>query len=394
MKLLVVDIGTGTQDMLLWDSRVSLENAFKMVLPSPTMIVQHQVKSATLRQVPILLTGRQMGGGPSAWAVLEHVRAGLPAYATPDAALTLDDDLARVAADGINLVSEEEALRLPDTVQRVRMGDFDLARIASSFREFGVSLDDLDAVGVAVFDHGAAPPGISDRRFRFDFLDRQIRRRNSLTSFAYRSTEIPPEMSRLTAVSLAAADVPCPLVVMDTAPAAILGATLDPVVAALDRPLIVNVGNFHALAFRLNRGLIEGLFEHHTGEINLAKLEVYLRRLCEGSLQNADVFDDMGHGALVYPSDPLPLGTGDFDVVVTGPRRNLMRAGGSGSMPLTLDPAGHLRPYFAVPCGDMMLSGCFGLLAAMAELLPFAADAIKASLRVDAGGDLPPWELD
>lgn len=65
-----------------------------------------------------------------------------------------------------------------------------------------------------------------------------------------------------------ASNLPVLLLVMDTAPAAVLGATLDPVVAKRERQLIVNVGNFHTIAFRLRSGRIEGVFEHHTGEID------------------------------------------------------------------------------------------------------------------------------
>ena len=38
MKFLTVDIGTGTQDIFLYDSNLDLENGFKLVLPSPTMM--------------------------------------------------------------------------------------------------------------------------------------------------------------------------------------------------------------------------------------------------------------------------------------------------------------------------------------------------------------------
>jgi uncharacterized protein (DUF1786 family) len=179
---------------------------------------------------------------------------------------------------------------------------------------------------------------------------------------------------------------------MDTAPAAVLGATFDPVVAQMDRALIVNIGNFHALAFRLAQGAIEGLFEHHTGEIDSPTLADLLRGLAAGTLRNKDVFDDMGHGALIYQSEPLQLGVGEFDVVVTGPRRAML--GPSRSLPGTTSAPAQtaLRPYFAVPFGDMMLSGCFGLLAAIAELLPQTADTIMSSLHGFTAGDVSPWD--
>lgn len=49
-----------------------------------------------------------------------------------------------------------------------------------------------------------------------------------------------------------------------------------------------------------------------------------------------------------------------------------------------------LRPYFAAPFGDMMLTGCFGLLAAAADLLPDLAPAIRASLYTTGGSSAAP----
>ncbi len=116
-------------------------------------------------------------------------------------------------------------------------------------------------------------PGVSDRQFRFDYLDERIRAKNSLSAFAYRSSDIPKIMTRLQSVADLAGELPCPLVVMDTAPAAVLGADFDPMVATRKQKIICNVGNFHTLAFRLGEKGIEGVFEHHTGEIDLPKLE-------------------------------------------------------------------------------------------------------------------------
>ena len=72
MRILCVDIGTGTQDIFLYDSRLDLENGFKLVVPAPTMMVHRQLKEATRRGQPVVLTGVTMGGGPSHWAVEGH----------------------------------------------------------------------------------------------------------------------------------------------------------------------------------------------------------------------------------------------------------------------------------------------------------------------------------
>jgi uncharacterized protein (DUF1786 family) len=384
MKILTVDIGTGTQDILLYDSRLDLENGFKLVVPSPTMMVHRQIREAARRRRPVLLYGVTMGGGPSQWAAEAHLKAGLPVYATPDAARSFNDDLEKVAQMGIRLVSDDEALQLPQHVLRLRLADFDFHAIARAFDLFGVSLADLEAVAVAVFDHGDAPPQESDRQFRFDYLDRRIRAENRLSSFAYRAEDVPPEMTRLQAVVTSAQGVDAPLLVMDSAPAAVLGATYDPQVAAPQRKLIANLGNFHSLAFRLGPQGIEGVFEHHTGLVDLPRLEHLLRALADGSLTHGEVFDDHGHGALVYSPEALLLGQGMFDVAVTGPRRGLFQ---------TTPAAGGLRPYMAVPFGDMMISGCIGLLSAAADKMPELAEPIRASLN-QAGHGAAPWEIE
>jgi uncharacterized protein (DUF1786 family) len=393
MKILAVDIGTGTQDIFLYDSDLDVENGFKLVLPSPTMMIHRRVKQAIARREPLLFSGHQMGGGPSAWAIEEAVRAGLPVYMTPSAATTLNDEPDKVEALGIKIISPEEAHGLSSFVNRLELKDFDFDLLSKTFLDYGVALSDLAAIAVAVFDHGNAPPGVSDRQFRFDYLDERIRTKNSLSSFAFPSTEIPAIMTRLQSVADSAGELPCPLLVMDTAPAAILGAGLDPVVATRKRKVICNVGNFHTLAFRLGQDGVEGIFEHHTGEIDLLKLETLLYRLADGSLKHQDVFDDMGHGALVYSQDPFEFGRDDFDVVVTGPRRSMFRFGAGGpETELHGPPSPVLRPYFASPFGDMMIAGCFGLLAATADILPELADTIHGSLQERRGRGVAPWD--
>lgn len=381
MRILAVDVGTGTQDILLFDTDLEPENCLKLVMPSPTMSVARVVKEATRRgRQPLLLTGVTMGGGPSHWAVRDHAAAGNPVYATPDAARSFDDDLSKVQEMGVEIVSEDEASRLRagrDGLLHLALRDFDYGMIARAFEAFGLPLQ-VDGVAVAVFDHGAAPPDVSDRQFRFDYLDEQIRSHNRLSAFAFRAEDVPPSMTRLLAVleSAATTGLPgdVPLLVMDTAPAAVLGATLDPQVRQRPRVIVVNVGNFHSLAFRLGPGGIEGVFEHHTGLLDAPKLDGLITALADSSLRREDVFDDHGHGALIYDGEPLPL---DF-VAVTGPRRSLMSR---SSLPT----------YLAVPFGDMMLAGCFGVVRAWADVFPHHCQLILESLGGAERG--APWEL-
>ena len=382
MQLLAADIGTGTQDIYLYNSELDLENNYKLILPSPTMMVYMRVKEATSRKSPLVLSGVIMGGGPSQWAVQAHLEAGLPVFSTQEAAKSFNDDLEKVQEMGIKIVSPDEAAQLArkSGYTNITLYDFDFFAIEQAFSIFGASLNDLEAIAVGVFDHGNAPPDYSDRQFRFDYLDRVIRENNSLASFAYLAQNIPSIMTRLKAVAQTSASLPAQLIVMDTAPAAALGALFDPLVRDT-RPLIVtNVGNFHTIAFRLGGSGIEGVFEHHTGLIDLQKLDSLLASLANSTLRHVDVYNDQGHGALVYDPNPIDIHSQPFGIVATGPRRSMLNQS-------------ILHPHFAAPFGDMMISGCFGLLAAAAKLLPDQGEQILASLTGFGGSGTPPWEI-
>ncbi len=375
MQILTIDVGTGTQDILLFDSERTPENCLKLVVPSPTLLLGRRVSAATAAGQPLLITGVLMGGGPVSWAVEAHHRAGLPIYATPAAARTFNDDLEAVQADlGVILVDSAEAGRLAerDSWAHVEFRDFDYPAIRAAFAQFGLDLEP-DALALAVFDHGAAPPDVSDRQFRMDYLAGRLREDARLSRLAFYAADVPEAMTRLAALARTAQSaLDVPVVVMDTAPAAVLGALDDPVVVRAPAPIVVNVGNFHTLAFQFAGGRFLRLFEHHTGELTQAELTGWLRALADGSIRHEAVFADSGHGALVLDKAPQPLA----HVAVVGPRRALLKDAG-------------LPAYFAVPHGDQMLAGCFGLLRACADLEPGWREPIEASLA--GGSDRSLW---
>lgn len=356
MQILTVDIGTGTQDILLFDSERAPENCLKLVMPSPTLLIGEQVRRATAMKRPLLIQGVVMGGGPVAWAVEAHRRAGLRVLATPAAATTFNDDLDLVQRElGVEIIPDDVARKLAaaDDYAQIHFRDFDYAAIYRAFAAFGYALQP-DGLALAVFDHGAAPPDVSDRQFRMDYLVERLRMDRRLSTFAFRSPAAPPIMTRLVALAETAREqTGLPVVVMDTAPAAILGALDDPVVARHPDAIVANVGNFHTLAFQLRDGEIVRLFEHHTGLLTPAALAAWLRALADGSLTHRAVFADHGHGALTLDEAPLPL---DF-VAVVGPRQALARDAG-------------LPVYHPAPHGDQMLVGCFGILRACADRVP------------------------
>lgn len=375
IRILAVDVGTGTQDILLFESGKTIENCFKMVMPSPTIIIAERIKRATERGQAILLTGVTMGGGPCHWAARDHALAGYAVAVTPEAGRTFDDDLAMVTQMGFEIIDEAEAVRRAEhpNVVHIELQDFDAAAIIRALAAFDVDVR-VDALALAAFDHGAAPPGISDRRFRFDFIAETVHREPNPSAFAYSAAQTPAALTRLRAIAnsasryitLSDSSSEIPLLLMDTGSAAVLGSLEDPLVRQQRDSLLCNIGNFHTLAFHLLDGRITGIFEHHTGEINRAQLEDMLTKLAQGTLTNEEVFNTSGHGALILGQPATNEQRFPF-LAVTGPRREMLR----GSA---------LHPYEATPHGDMMLAGCFGLLRALADHNPRLAPAIEPSM--------------
>jgi uncharacterized protein (DUF1786 family) len=383
MRALAIDVGTGTQDVLLFDTEREIENAFRLILPSPTVLVADRIRSASAAGAPILLRGSIMGGGPSHWAARDHAAAGLPIASTEGAARTFDDDLDAVRGMGIRIVDEAAAAgiaRLPDTVV-VNMGDLRLDAIAAALAGFGVDLGAVDSVIVAVFDHGAAPPGVSDRRYRFARLAERLREEpdGGPAAFAYLAADIPPAFTRLRAAAGAAeawldrhrrSEGHVPVLAIDTGPAAVLGTLDDDDVRgalAEGRPIVaVNIGNFHTLAMRLSPVAdgagsvrIDGIVEHHTGELDGQELAELVVSLADGTVDDDAVFRSMGHGALMRDGWE-PDGQRPF-LAVTGPRRAIL---------VGRDVAGLGLPHPAVPHGDMMQTGNVGGLRALARRIP------------------------
>ncbi len=362
MRILAIDMGTGTQDILLFDSTKPVENNVKMVLPSATEVAARRIRRATRDGRDVVLTGVVQGGGPCSWALEDHLRGGGRAFATPEAALTFDDELDRVTAMGVTLVSADEAGRLEG--EQVVLRDLDLDAIRTALNAFEEP-SGFDGLALGCLDHGAAPAGVSDRIFRFNHLRATVERRNDLLAFASRSDRLPDYLTRARAMCASAAGEG-PVAFMDTGPAAALGALHDPQVAAADERLVLNLGNMHLLAFHLRGRKVASLFEHHTGEVSVDQIETFCRKLADGTLENQEIFASKGHGA--YHAERRDVSSAVPGMVAaTGPQRHRLAAS-------------TLKPYFAAPFGDMMISGCFGLLRGFAEVYPEARDAINSQL--------------
>ena len=336
--ILAMDVGSGTQDILVWRSGRRIENCPKLILPSPTTIISRQVKEATKRGHHLFLFGHTMGGGASTKAVREHISAGLKVFAMEKPALTFHDRIEKIVSMGIEIVDRKPSV---EPLTQLEMGDLNLPAIEQALQLFHEPMP--GTVAVAVQDHGFSPD-MSNRVFRFQQWKRLLESDNSLTSLLYEKP--PSHLTRMKAVSNTAPGT----LLMDTGASAIIGALLDPWVAEKCREgiTILNIGNEHVLAALVKNDKVWGVYEHHTSLMTPEKLMAHLERFRREDLSNREILDEMGHGCHIIPG---ASSESKFNPVgITGPNREkFARLGG----------------HMAAPFGDMMLTGCFGLVKAV-----------------------------
>ncbi len=201
----------------------------------------------------------------------------------------------------------------------------------------------MDVIAIAVQDHGVSPKGISDRAFRFENMERMLRKDNRPETFHFLEDSIPDYYLRMkSAVAAVKRFSSVRVLVMDTAFSAILGCLEE----TSGPSLIVNVGNGHTIAALIVEKKVVGLYEHHTHELTPEKMEHDLRLFVRGELDGKKVFKENGHGAVTLK--PLP---GVFPVIVTGPNRDLFRKTS-------------FKFIYAAPAGNTMMTGPMGLVRA------------------------------
>ena len=103
MKILAIDIGAGTEDVLLYDNqKKSIENCVKMVLPAPSQVFAARVREVTKLYKDIFIRGGIIGGGAFSVALREHIKKELQVIMTKNAAYTVEMTLTKLR----NLVSK------------------------------------------------------------------------------------------------------------------------------------------------------------------------------------------------------------------------------------------------------------------------------------------------
>lgn len=350
MKILAIDIGAGTQDILLYDSGKQLENCIKLVLPSPSPLLAARVEAATRKGADLYVAGHTIGGGSFSRALKRHLAAGMRVYMATRAAYSVRNNLEGVVAAGIEICESP-----PPGFDGIVLDadELDLTHLGSLLQSAGEGLERMDAVAVAVQDHGTYGLGESNRKTRLSHMRRRLLDDPDPLALSYLADEVPPQFPRMvSAVKRLREQLPgTPLLVMDTAPAAAAGCLSDSRVAARSggELLVVNAGNGHTLACLLSAGRLTAVFEHHTKRLEPDAFAAYLELFCSGEAKDEDEYMAAGHG-LFYIGRAAGMDNLDM-IAVTGPNREILE----GTW---------LEVYYPSPGGDMMMTGPMGLVRA------------------------------
>jgi len=350
VRILAIDIGAGTEDVLLYDDERNIENCVKMVLPSPSRVYAEKVRTITQMGKDLFVKGDVIGGGAFAASLKEHLKRGLRVVMTEGAAYTVRNDLDEVRGLGIEIIRDESDLG-DFKGETLQVEEVSVGKLQGFLAGFNEDLSRVDAVAIAVQDHGVFPKGTSNRHFRLQKMKEILEKDPRPESLALRKEEISPCFLRMRSTSEAVRkQLPkATFVAMDTSPAAILGCLKDSVVERANPVLAVNLGNGHTMAGVVTNGNVIGIFEHHTRLLAPRKTEKFLRRFVDGTLSNEEVFEDDGHGLFFLTKPP---GFSKMGVIAaTGPNRNMLSRAS-------------FRVHFAAPAGDVMMTGPIGLVEA------------------------------
>jgi len=335
MRILAIDIGAGTQDILFFDSEKKVENCTSLVLPTPSKVLAEKLKTI---ETNVYIHGDTIGGGSLGRAILRHLQKGFRVVMEESAAYSIRNDLDEVKSMGIEVGKRPGS----DHYQDLEIREVDLVLLEKFLSQFGEDLK-VDVIAIAVQDHGVSPKEVSDRAFRFQNMEAMLRKNNRPEAFHFSEDSVPTQYLRMrSAVKAVRRTSSTPILVMDTSFSAILGC-VDEVIGP---SLIVNVGNGHTIAALLLEERIEGLYEHHTHELTPERLEQDLRLFVRGELSSKEVFEGNGHGVIT-----LRPYNGEVSLFVTGPNRDLFEG---TSFKFT----------YAAPGGNTMMTGPMGLVKA------------------------------
>jgi len=347
-RFLMLDIGAGTLDILYHDAKSSLQ--YKAVVRSPVLTIAEKAAATTGN---LLVRGVEMGGGSVSEMLKERARQARVVISA-SASATLHHDPDRVTSWGIEVLDDGEVEKYAKNpacaaYTTLTLGDLELERIETIIRGFGVPFS-FDVVGICAQDHGVPPKAVSHLDFRNTLFKSHLEESPFPGRLLFRADEIPRAFNRLRCVARSAAELPArEIYVMDSGMAAILGASLDPLAAAKEKIMVLDLATSHTVGATLEQGALAGFFEYHTRDITIDRLESLMVELADGKLEHRRIVQEGGHGAYIRKA----VGFQSVEIIVaTGPRRKLLE-----------------KSRFAVhpgaPLGDNMMTGTAGLFEAI-----------------------------
>ena len=337
MKILAIDVGTGTQDIMIYDTQKELENSMKLVLPSPHLLISQKIRET---ENNIYLKGEIMGCGKIKNSIQEHIKKGFEVIMEKNCAKTIRDDINQVKSYGIKIADENKEY---PNYTKIELRDINITKLSEFLLEYDLDFD-FDEIAIAVQDHGYNE-NMGDRDFRFEKIREKISKPISPLEFGFKE-DIPEYFTRMHAVkrTIEKEGIECNTLIMDTKFASIAGMCYDEVSKNLNSYVAIDIGNGHTTAASIEKGKIQGVFEHHTSNLTEKSLEKYIKRLASGEITNEEIYSDHGHGAHVLnPISKLEK------VIVSGPKRELIEKT-------------NLDWHHAAPGGDVMMTGTVGLI--------------------------------
>lgn len=343
MKILAIDVGTGTGDILLYDTEKEIENSLKMVIPSPHLKISKLIEKS---ENDIYFDGVIMGGGHIKQSCQKHLEKGYKIVFNELAAKTIRDDLNQVKSYGFEISDYSDEFKDYDLIP---LKDVDVNQIIDIFSQFELDLE-VDEIAVAVQDHGYSED-MGDRDFRFEKIREKLDSPKVPEVFAMEYNEVPEYFTRMQSVIKSLEDqTDIKPVVMDTKFASIVGMCYDDYVADLKSFIVMDIGNGHTTVASIEDGLIQGVFEHHTSSLTPERFEELVNLLADGTIKHEDVYCEGGHGA--FALNPISK---IEKVIVAGPRRGIIEDT-------------NMDYYYATPAGDVMMTGTVGLVKSMEYL--------------------------
>jgi uncharacterized protein (DUF1786 family) len=377
--ILAIDVGKGTEDILLLDESKPIENTIQIVLPSTAQILRDQLYNDDSDL--IFISGSLMAGEPWHKVVYDKCAENPNSVImTETAARSLRYNLDQVRAKKVKILSDsefdkeyEKNKKKQDEIKEFPMypnrfsishysiSDINFDRIEAILAASDIDPNDISKVLLCVQDHGEpVDANQSARDYRMSAIYSRLDNNGRLEDLMFRSDEIPQELPRLNSVAesvlkyfshLSTNDV----YVMDSSPSVVLGVVGDlyPKDITVDnKHLIVNLGNGHTLAAFMKGDVVELLYELHTGGLITDSFFEELDLILKGKLTHEDVLQKGAHG--IYrrnnPDENQIIST-YLPILVIGPNREKIKNI-------------HDEISFSHPGGSMMMSGPLGLIRA------------------------------